>query len=975
MKPYFSLLLPLVMANLGGILLGQLGAQTFTVLHTFDPAHDGSGPGGALILSGNTLYGTAAAGGSSGMGTVFALNTNGTGFKILHTFSPPNNNTDGVGPGPGLVISGNVLYGAASGGGGAGGSGTVFAINTDGTGFRTLHSFTALGGDIIPTYPTNSDGANPNGGLVLSGSILYGTTYNAGPGGSGTVFALNTDGTGFRTLYSFSTPNADNIDGVYPNGGLILSGSTLYGTAYGGGSEAAGTIFALNTAGTGFQTLHSFSRLDDGAFPAAGLVLTNNILYGTTPNWGGGNGGTVFALNADGSGFRTLYTFALSPGGTNSGGASPGGLVLFSNLLYGTTYFGGSSGRGTLFELTTYGTSFRSMHSFVIGSDGGNPTGSLLVSSNTLYGTASGGGPAATGGGGTVFDFTWLPDLAVTFLGFDWQSGELVFAYTNQGNLFTTATTAKLFWANGTTTNDIIKNVPPISSVYIPAGFSGPATNRIHESLLSTPPTNATYFLLVLDPDNLITESKKTNNIAFLTNTFRHVVLVMMENRSFDHFLGWLPNSSGKQEGLAYPNTKGQFVSTWNLAPSFQGCLCALPDQIAGARDQYNDGKCDGWLLANKSDNYCIGYYTQADLPFFSAVAPNWTVCDHYYAAVMAETQPNRMYQHSGQTDRLQNRGVSDLLNNKITLPTIWDTLTSSNIAGTYYYSPVPYYGPAGSMLSLYKKDYSYLSTTIDQFYIDCKNGNLPAVSFVDPLFTSVLSGLLLGDTGGNDDHPHSDIRNGEAFLTGIYNAIVSSPQWSSTVLIINFDEWGGFFDHVPPPLAPGGVPDADIAAYAAAGIPPEDPVWGRLGFRVPCLVISPWSRGSHISANTFDHCSVLKMIENRWNLPALTVRDAHANDLANTLALNHPDFDPPTKLKVPSGPVGGDCQTVQIVHNADGTVTLTWDSPCHKVKLQALQSVGTSAGTWYDVTTLTTSPYTFTPDSLSGFYRYRAVP
>jgi uncharacterized repeat protein (TIGR03803 family) len=319
----------------------------------------------------------------------------------------------------------------------------VFAINTDGTGFKTLYSFTALDYSVSP--PTNSDGSNPNGGLVISGDMLYGTTYNGGPGGVGTVFALKTNGTGFKTLYGFTGSNP-NTDGGAPAGHLAISGNTLYGTAYSGGIGYAGTVFGLNTDGTGFRTLHAFSRTNDGAFPSGGLVVLSNILFGTTPNWGGANGGTVFALNTDGSGFSTLYIFAASPGGTNSGGASPvGDLVVSSNLLYGTTAFGGSLGGGTAFVLNTDGTGFRSLHSFVPSRDGGRPTGGLLVSGNTLYGAASVSGSGGTGSG-TVFSLSPLPQLKMILSGtnatFTW--GTNITGFTLQ---FTTNLGLSAIWA------------------------------------------------------------------------------------------------------------------------------------------------------------------------------------------------------------------------------------------------------------------------------------------------------------------------------------------------------------------------------------------------------------------------------------------------------------------------------------------------------------------------------------------------
>ena len=209
-------------------------APGFTNLYSFTNGTDGAGPAGVLFLSGHQLYGTTS-GGNSGGGSVFAVNINGTGFTNLHTFTansgyPSYTNSDGDSPEAGLVLSGQTLYGTASQGG-INGAGTVFAVNTNGMGFTNLYVFTA------PTNSTNSDGANPRGGLILSGSTLYGTAYNGGLS-SGTIFALGTNGQGFTNLHSFTLANLSpytNSDGAHPEAGLILSANTLYGTATGGG--------------------------------------------------------------------------------------------------------------------------------------------------------------------------------------------------------------------------------------------------------------------------------------------------------------------------------------------------------------------------------------------------------------------------------------------------------------------------------------------------------------------------------------------------------------------------------------------------------------------------------------------------------------------------------------------------------------------------------------------------------------------
>ncbi len=419
-------LLPALIAGLGLIPADRVTAEPFTVLHSFtatDPNtganSDGADPDAGLFLSGNTLYGTALTGGPSGFGTVFAVNTDGTGFTNLHSFA---GGSDGAGPRAGLILSGDTLYGTARGNGSSpiDGNGTVYKVTTNGTGFTNLHSFTSGAG----AYPnvTNSDGASPSAGLILLGNTLYGTARSGGSSGNGTVFAINTDGKGFTNLHSFDGVS----DGAIPFAGLItnLSGNTLYGTASAGGDSGNGTVFALNTDGTGFTNLHSFTA-SDGANPYAGLILSGNTLYGTAAQAGSSGNGTVFAINTDGTGFRTPHSFTAESGplSTNSDGAYPfAGLILSGNTLYGPAEQGGSSAAGTVFAVNTYGAGFATLYSFATvdpvagtNSDGAYPNGALVLSGNNLYGTAYGGGNS---GSGTVFSLLLpRPRLTITFSG------------------------------------------------------------------------------------------------------------------------------------------------------------------------------------------------------------------------------------------------------------------------------------------------------------------------------------------------------------------------------------------------------------------------------------------------------------------------------------------------------------------------------------------------------------------------------
>ncbi len=314
-------------------------AQSFSDIFYFSEDTVGARPILHLVQGPNgRLYGETFNGHGNSYGTVFAVNTNGTGFTNIFSF----NYNDGAFPKGGLILSGTNLYGttyeggnttvmarclpsartarysptytisaamtvrhrkpiwfcpatfsmAARYGGGTHSYGTLFAIRTDGTGFTNFYYF------------SGRDGGNPNGGMVLSGNKLYGTTYGGGIHFDGSVFSINTDGTGFTNLFSFA-----NYNGYFPMGNLILSGNTLYGTTYMGGTKGYGEMFAINTDGGGFTNLFNFTNGIDGVNPEAGLVLSGHTLYGTADDGGAKNFGDVFSISTSGTGFTTLYSF------------------------------------------------------------------------------------------------------------------------------------------------------------------------------------------------------------------------------------------------------------------------------------------------------------------------------------------------------------------------------------------------------------------------------------------------------------------------------------------------------------------------------------------------------------------------------------------------------------------------------------------------------------------------------------------
>jgi uncharacterized repeat protein (TIGR03803 family) len=473
------LLLHVIILVAGAALSGQVMGEVSAGLHSFSISsgdyltnQDGAHPEAGVILSGDVFYGTTHDGGSVGNGTVFALNTNGVGFTNLHNFGPGGvgvdgyfHNSDGANPQAGLVLSGNTLYGTALEGGSSGG-GTVFSVNTDGTGFTVLHNFSA------PDLQTgvSSDGAYPMAELVLSAGILYGTTEAGGGSGNGTVFAVRKDGGAFTNLHHFTTTSTNwagvstNSDGARPFGGLVLASNTLYGVATFGGSGGNGAVFKLNTDGTGFRTFHEFTETrtnvsgeytnNDGIYPLAGLTLSGNTLYGTT-SFGGKEGlGTIFAAHTDGTGFTVLHAFM---GKYGDGAYAQAELILSGETLYGTAAHGGGSDNGTVFAVNTDGTGYTTLHHFTAtegalyspntNSEGAHPYGGLVVSSNTLYGTAYQGGVS---GNGTVFRLFFVPQLTIIHSGenaiLTWPISYAGFSYAGYYLQTTTNLAAPVVW-------------------------------------------------------------------------------------------------------------------------------------------------------------------------------------------------------------------------------------------------------------------------------------------------------------------------------------------------------------------------------------------------------------------------------------------------------------------------------------------------------------------------------------------------
>ena len=389
-------------------------------MHTFNGYYDGSTPL-ELILSTNVLYGTAGNRGRFNWGTVFKINTDGTGFTNLYNFT---GGSDGGGPTPGLALSSDTLYGTTYYHGAS--WGTIFSLKTDGTDFSNPYVF--QGG---------SDGNEPYAGVILSNNTLYGTAVYGGNWNRGTVFKINADG--FTTLHSF---NLASSDGIYPQVRLLLSGDTLFGTTYRGGASAFyGTIFKIKTDGTGFGVLYSLTGGNDGANPYASLILSNNTLLGTTFYGGVSNLGVIFKINTDGTGFTNLHSFTGGADGANPQAA----LILSGNTLYGTTSAGGLFNAGTVFEVNTDGANYTNLYTFTGSSDGSSPLAGLVLNTNVLYGTASSKGGASSSG--TLFALT-LPTSSPIPLKFAITGSKLILTWSDPGFALQTTPSLTKVWTN-----------------------------------------------------------------------------------------------------------------------------------------------------------------------------------------------------------------------------------------------------------------------------------------------------------------------------------------------------------------------------------------------------------------------------------------------------------------------------------------------------------------------------------------------
>ena len=365
-----------------------------------------------------------------------------------------------------------------------------------------------------------------------------------------------------------------------------------------------------------------------------------------------------------------------------------------------------------------------------------------------------------------------------------------------------------------------------------------------------------------------------------------HFVVVMMENHSFDNILGLIGRGDGftlgsdGQPTATNPDGMGNEVHAFHMPTECQ--TKGVGNDWTVTHEAYDNGTCQGFVTSTTGE--AMGYFTSDDLPFTCGMASTFPIADRYFCSLMGPTDPNRRYLISGTSLGL----ITDTF--PLELPPngiIFETLNKYGITWKDYYSTLPTIGVYLPYLEA-SNPVSKGIAKIDEFYADAAAGNLPSVSLVEPNY----------DESSEEDP--QDIQFGDQFMGQIVNAVMSSPNWAKTMLIWTYDEHGGYYDHVPPPPA---IPPDDVPP----DLTPTDPPGGfdRYGFRVPSGVVSPYAKQNYVSHTVYDHTSILKTIEEKWNLPALTRRDANANSLFDMLDLTtKPAFLKPPKLPAAANPV-----------------------------------------------------------------------
>ncbi len=420
-----------------------------------------------------------------------------------------------------------------------------------------------------------------------------------------------------------------------------------------------------------------------------------------------------------------------------------------------------------------------------------------------------------------------------------------------------------------------------------------------------------------------------------------HVVVVMQENRSFDHYFGTYPGVKGFDD---HGSNLGVFAQAWpgGKAPKllpYKLDHATLQDQCAGnadipdhdwfpQHDSWAKGRMNRWVITHSKPQFggsaqgplVMGYYDRDNVPLHWALADAFTICDGYHASVIGPTMPNRLYSLSGMIDpggehggpviTTPDVGRSPDAVGSVDWKTMFEVLSESGIGWKVYQPPRTSVGPTQSLnlavgfnALLYFKQYledpaselyqrAFLPVWPDEFAADVASNTLPPVSWIIPSLV-------------DSEHPSAAPTNGASHVARVLSTLMANADvWSKTVVFLTYDENGGFFDHVAPPTAPAGTEGEYLSVrplpQVAGGI--AGPI--GLGYRVPMLVISPFSRGGHVNSDTFDHTSLLRFLEARFGVkaPNLTAwRRKTVGDLTSTLDLGRTDlaaFVPPSLVK-----------------------------------------------------------------------------
>jgi phospholipase C len=371
------------------------------------------------------------------------------------------------------------------------------------------------------------------------------------------------------------------------------------------------------------------------------------------------------------------------------------------------------------------------------------------------------------------------------------------------------------------------------------------------------------------------------------------IVLLMQENRSFDHYMGHIKHE-GQPRAIPVPGNASNPDPTNPggpvIRPFLQTRLCESADldhSWNGTHNEWDNGKMDGFTAANvdptnPNGSRTMGYYDQATLPYYYSLYSTFAMADHYFAAALTQTFPNRLFFLAGTSfGHIRN----DLPSGPTDFPgrSIFNLLDEANPPITYkiYAAQLPY----GFLFAYVRNRVPSPIAPVAQFFTDAAAGTLPQVSYID--------GIQFGTKNvENDEHPAANVQVGQKFVADAVKAFTTGPQWAHGAMFVTYDEHGGFYDHVKP--RPACVPDDIQPMFQAGDIPGR---FDRTGIRVPMVAISPYSRPNYVSHRVYDHTSILRFVETRFDLPALTQRDANADPMLRMFKFKDgaPFATPPT--------------------------------------------------------------------------------